>query len=163
MNTLKTLRLRFGRTSLITTGIALAIAFSTIMLSIGEAIQHSSMEIIEDTGVDLLVEPPIDLPPLILEFISIFEISDGREIADAMVRDNRDIREASPWLMENLYMSKKPDELNVQEPPKFSLFDCRGYIPERNRYFGAYKVIEGTPLPTGNDPFYAEGTFQDGF
>jgi ABC-type lipoprotein release transport system permease subunit len=155
--------LRFGRTSLITTGIALAIAFSTIMLSIGEAIQHSSMEIIEDTGVDLLVEPPIELPPLILEFISIFEISNGREIADAMVRDNRKIREASPWLMENLYMSKKPDELNVQQPPKFSLFDCRGYIPERNRHFGAYKIIEGSPLPTENDPFYADGTFQNGF
>jgi ABC-type lipoprotein release transport system permease subunit len=132
------------------------------MLSIGEAIQYSSQEIIEDTGVDILAEPPTDLPPLFLEFISIFEISNGREIADAMVEDNSKIREASPWLMENLYISKKTDDLNYLNPPKFSLFDCRGYIPERNRYFSAYKIIQGTALPTPDDPFYANGTYQDG-
>jgi putative ABC transport system permease protein len=147
---------------LITIGIALAIAFSTIMLSIGEAIQYSSQEIIEDTGVDILAEPPTDLPPLFLEFTSIFEISNGREIADAMVNDNPKIREASPWLMKNLYISKKNHKLNYLDPPKFSLFDCRGYIPERNRYFRAYEITEGTSLPTSGDPFYANGTYQDG-
>jgi ABC-type lipoprotein release transport system permease subunit len=159
---MRTLRKRYGRTTLITTGIALAIAFSTIMLSIGEAIQYSSQEIIEDTGVDILAEPPVDLPPLFLEFTSIFEISNGREIADAMVNDNPKIREASPWLMENLYISKKTEKLNYLDPPKFSLFDCRGYIPERNRYFSAYKIIEGTALPTIDDPFYTNGNYHGG-
>ena len=83
MSTLKNLRRRYGRTSLTVTGVALAIAFTTIMLSIGEGISKSSQEILEETGVDLLVEP-VEFMPLIQEFIPIFEINQSREIAGSM-------------------------------------------------------------------------------
>jgi ABC-type lipoprotein release transport system permease subunit len=162
MNTFKTLKRRYGRTTLITIGIALAIAFSTIMLSIGEAIQNSSSDIIEDTGVDLLVEPPTNLPPLILEFTTFFNIENCRTIADAMVKNNTKIQAASPWLIENLYVAKRPEQINVSDPPLFTLSECKGYVPEYDRYFSAYEVTKGSALPTTTDPFYSKGTYQDG-
>lgn len=163
MNTFRTLKRRYGRTSLITVGIALAIAFSTIMLSVSEAIHNSSQQIIEETGVDLMIEPNTDLPPLVSQYTTFFEIHQGRIKAEAMINNNTKIRASSPWLMKNLYIAKEPEEINISKPPKFTLTDCRGYIPENNRYFSAYKIIEGTELPTMDDPFYANGTYQDGF
>ena len=162
MNTFRTLRQRYGRTTLITIGIALAIAFSTIMLSIGEAIKESTGDILEETGVDLLVEPKTDLPPLFLEFTTIFEITDGRKIAQAMVNDNSKIRAAAPWYTKNLYMAKKPDEINVSKPPIITLSACKGTIPEENKYFGAVDIIDGEWLMTQNDPFYSNGTYAGG-
>jgi ABC-type antimicrobial peptide transport system permease subunit len=163
MNTLKTLRRRYGRTTLITIGIALAIAFSTIMLSIGEAIQYSSRKIIEDTGVDILIEPRSELPAIVSQYTSFFEINHGRQIADDLVEQNSKIRAASPWAMKNLYIAKEQKDINASKPPKFSLASCSGFIPERNRYFGGIKLVSGSFLPTRNDPFYSNGTFQDGF
>ncbi len=163
MNTLKTLKRRSGRTILITIGIALAIAFSTIMLSVGEAIQHSSTEIVEGTNVDLMVEPNTNLPPIVSQFTTIFELNEGRTKAEAMVNNNSKIRAASPWLMKNLYMAKEPEEINVTTPPKFTLFEGRGYVPQNNQYFTAYKILKGSELPTKTDPFYANGTYDGGF
>ncbi len=162
MNTLRTLRLRYGRTTLITIGIALAIAFSTIMLSIGEAIKYSSEQIIEETGVDILIEPPTNLPPLLLEFTTIFEIEDGRKIAEAMVQDNSKIRAAAPWYTKNLYISKLPEEINASNPPKITLSSCKGSIPENNKYFNGVNIISGNYLPTQNDSFYSNGTYSGG-
>jgi ABC-type lipoprotein release transport system permease subunit len=161
MNTLKTLMRRYGRTSLTVTGVALAIAFSTIMLSIGTAIQESSEELIEETGVDLLVEPA-DLAPLIQEIIPIFKIDHARTLANSMINNNSKIRAASPWLVKNMYVAKHPDIINASKPPKFALLAAKGSIPENNRYFGGVKIIEGTELPTITDPFYANGTYQGG-
>ncbi len=162
MNTLRSLRRRYGRTTLIVIGIALAIAFSTIMLSIGVAIQDSSKKIIDEAGVDLFVESSVDLSPLLLEFTNRFEIDHGRTIAQAMVDNNSKIREAAPWLKKNLYMAKYPDEINATDPPKFSLSVCKGFIPEQNRYFSGRTIVDGRKLPTQNDPFYANGTYLDG-
>lgn len=162
MNTLRTLRRRYGRTTLITVGIALAIAFSTIMLSISEAIKDSSKDIIEDTGVDLLIEPESDLPPLFLEFTTIFEINEGREIARAMESDNSKIRAAAPWLTKSLYIAKRPDVINYQEPLKFTLSACKGTIPEKNKYFSALDIVDGEWFSIKEDPFYAYGSFDGG-
>jgi ABC-type lipoprotein release transport system permease subunit len=156
------LRQRYGRTTLITIGIALAIAFSTIMLSIGEAIKESSVDILEETGVDILVEPKTDLPPLFLEFTTIFEIKNGRTIANAMVDNNSKIRAAAPWLTKNLYMAKHPDEINVSKPPIITLSACKGTIPKENRYFGAVDIIDGEWFNIQDDPFYANGTYAGG-
>ncbi len=161
MNTLKTLMRRYGRTSLTVTGVALAIAFSTIMLSIGTAIQESSEELIEETGVDILVEPA-ELAPLIQEFIPIFKLNNARAMASSMINNNSKIRAASPWLVKNMYVAKHPDIINASKPPKFALLAAKGSIPEYNRYFGGVKIIEGTDLPTITDPFYANGTCQGG-
>ena len=161
MNTLRTLRRRYGRTSLTVIGVALAIAFSTIMLSIGEAISQSAEEIIEETGVDLLAEP-VEFAPLIQEYIPIFKINESRTIANSMVENNPKIRAASPWLIKNLYLAKHPDTINASEPPKFVLAACKGTVPENNRYFGGVDIIKGKQLPTRTDPFYANGTYQDG-
>jgi ABC-type lipoprotein release transport system permease subunit len=162
MHIFRNLRRRYGRTTLITTGIALAIAFTTIMLSISAGIEQSASEILEETGVDLLIEPDVDLPPLFLEYTTIFEISDGREIANAMVEQNSKIRAAAPWYTKNLYMTKAQDSINASQPPKFTLTACKGSIPENNRYFSGVEYISGGPLPTQDDPFYASGTFDGG-
>jgi len=161
MNILKNLRRRYGRTTLTVTGVALAIAFSIIMLSVGEAIQQSSRNIIEETNVDLLAEP-VEFAPLIQEYIPIFKINQGRTIAKAMVDNNSKIRAASPWLIKSLYVSKYPETINATEPPKIALVTCKGTIPEKNIYFGGLDIKKGSQLPTKSDPFYANGTYQDG-
>ncbi len=161
MNTLKNLRKRYGRTSLTITGVALAIAFSTIMLSVGTGIQQSSQNIIEETGVDLLAEP-VEFAPIIQEYVPIFKINQGRTIADTMLNNNSKIRAASPWLIKNLYITKYSETINASTPPKFALAACKGTIPENNRYFGGVDIIKGQSLPTKTDPFYANASFQDG-
>jgi ABC-type lipoprotein release transport system permease subunit len=161
MSTLKNLRRRYGRTSLTVTGVALAIAFTTIMLSIGEGISKSSQDILEETGVDLLAEP-VEFMPLIQEFIPIFEINQSREIARSMEENNSKIRAASPWLIKNLYVAKYSEPINASKPPKFALIATKGAIPVKNKYFGGVEILDGERLPTETDPFYANGTYDGG-
>jgi ABC-type lipoprotein release transport system permease subunit len=161
MNSLKNLRRRYGRTTLTVTGVALAIAFSTIMLSVGTAIQDSSERIIEETGVDLLIEP-VEFAPLFQEFVPIFKLNQARTIANSMKENNSKIRAASPWLTENMYVAKHPEIINASVPPEFALIAAKGSVPEYNRYFGGVDIIKGTSLPTETDPFYAQGTFSGG-
>ncbi|WP_455391527.1 ABC transporter permease [[Eubacterium] cellulosolvens] len=161
MNTLRNLRRRYGRTSLTITGVALAIAFTTIMLSIGEAITESSSEILEETKVDLLVEP-VEFLPLVQEFFSYFELHNSRTIANSMLENNSKIRAASPWLNKNLFIAKHPGEINTSKPPQFALITAKGTIPANNIYFGGIDIIAGRPLPTMDDPFYANGSYSGG-
>ena len=161
MNTLKNLRRRYGRTSLTIVGVALAIAFSTIMLSVGEAINESSKRILDETGVDLIAEP-VEFMPLIQELIPIFKMKDGRNIAEAMVDNNSNIQVASPWLNKNLYVTKATPTINASEPPKFVLMTAKGTIPENNIYFRGVDIIKGQRLPTITDPFYANGNYSGG-
>jgi ABC-type lipoprotein release transport system permease subunit len=55
MYTLKNLRRRSSRTVLTVTGVSLAITLAMIMFSISEGIRESTDEIIEESGIDLLV------------------------------------------------------------------------------------------------------------
>jgi len=161
MRTLKNLRRRYGRTSLTVTGIALAIAFTTIMLSVGVGISKSSEAILEETGVDLLAEP-VEFMPLLQEFLPIFELNQSREIANSMEENNSKIRVASPWLVKNLYVAKHTENIDASKPPKFALISAKGTIPEKNIYFGGVEILKGELLPTETDPFYANGTYDGG-
>jgi ABC-type lipoprotein release transport system permease subunit len=161
MNTLGNLRRRYGRTSLTITGVALAIAFTTIMLSVGEAITESSSEMLEETKVDLLAEP-VEFFPLVQELMPIFKLNESRQIAHSMLENNSKIRSAAPWLIKNMYAAKKPELINESTPPKFALIAANGMIPEDNKYFGGIKILAGTNLPTATDPFYADGRYDDG-
>jgi ABC-type lipoprotein release transport system permease subunit len=163
MNTLKTLRRRYGRTSLTVTGIALAIAFTTIMLSVSEAITQSSKQILDETEVDLIAEYPIGIDnPLLQQFIFIFKLNESRTIANSMLENNSKIKAAAPWLMENVYVAKQTEVIDSSKPPKFALISAKGTIPESNDYFRGVDIIKGSRLPTRNDPFYSDGSYSGG-
>jgi putative ABC transport system permease protein len=134
------------------------------MFSVGEGIKSSARDMIEETGVELFVVPK-ESHPLIQEFFGGFYLEDGRELASAMKSGNSKIRAAAPELIEYVYISKPPDELDPtgEELPIVVGVSTRGHLPIEEGQFGGAKIVKGSKeLPTTGDPFYAGGTYEGG-
>jgi ABC-type lipoprotein release transport system permease subunit len=156
MYTLKNLKRRSARTSLTIIGVSLAITLAMIMFSVSEGIRESTDEIIEESGIDLLVTPQGgDI------FFGTGEFEDARELANSINSTNDQIKGAYPVLRERMYISKGLS-IEENEPPKVTNALAKGLTREANEAFETSKVIKGSDLPTPGDPFYAKGTFEGG-
>lgn len=156
MYTLKNLKRRSARTALTITGVSLAITLAMIMFSVSEGIRESTDEIIEKSGIDLLVTPKGgDI------FFGTGEFEDSRELADSINSSNERVKGAYPVLRERMYISTGlPKEENGT--PLVTNALAKGLSREANEAFETTKIILGSDLPTWGDPFYAGGTFEGG-
>lgn len=169
MYPVKNLRRRSARTLFLVIGVALAITLTTIMYSIGEGINASTREIVEETNVDLFVYPK-SANPILQEFTKYFDLNDGRKLAAKIREGNPAIKAASPWLAEGIHITSNViDEgrlKNAKEGeevlPSIYSVTGKGYVPELMGDFGGVDYYEGTDLLTQTDPFYANGTYAGG-
>lgn len=156
MYPLKNLRRRSARTVLTITGVSLAITLAMIMFSISEGIRESSDEIIEKSGIDLLVLPKGgDI------FIGTGEFEDARELSENINTSNTKIKGVYPVLRERMYISTGEPE-KEDEVPKITSALAKGMSREANEAFETAKLVKGSELPTWGDPFYADGTYDGG-
>lgn len=156
MYPLKNLRRRSARTILTVAGVSLAITLAIIMFSISEGIRESTDEIIEKSGIDILVVPSGgDI------FIGTGEFEDSRAIAGDMLAENENISGAYPILRERMYISTGETGEGEDRPVITSLL-AKGLSREANEAFETAEIIKGSELPTYGDPFYANGTYAGG-
>lgn len=156
MYTLKNLRRRSARTALTIIGVSLAITLAMIMFSVSEGIRESTDEIIEKSGIELLVMPKGGNI-----FFGTGEFSDARELAIEINSSNSQIRGAYPVLRERMYIStgemKEGDEY-----PRITSALAKGLTREANEAFKTTRIVKGSDMPTWGDPFYANDTFEGG-
>jgi putative ABC transport system permease protein len=156
MYPLKNLRRRSARTVLTVAGVSLAITLAIIMFSISEGIRESTNEIIEKSGIDILVVPSGgDI------FFGSGEFTDARTIAQDMQAENEQIAGAYPVLRERMYISTGETKDGEDRPIVTSLL-AKGLSREANEAFETAEIIKGTEIPTFGDPFYANGTYEGG-
>ncbi|UCE74483.1 MAG: ABC transporter permease, partial [Methanomassiliicoccales archaeon] len=137
-------------------GVSLAITLAMIMFSISEGIRVSTDEIIEESGIDILVMPKgSDI------FIGTGEFSDSRDLAHRINSSNQQIKGAYPYLRERIYISANTTD-SEDGIPKITSILAKGGTREVSEVFGLAKVIEGDYLPTKGDPFYEGGDFIKG-
>ncbi|UCE36656.1 MAG: ABC transporter permease [Thermoplasmata archaeon] len=152
MYTLKNLKRRSARTVLTIIGVSLAITLAMIMFSISEGIRESTDEIIEKSGIDLLVFPKgADI------FFGGGEFTNGRELA-AKINQSEKIRATFPYLRERIYVTGNAidKETNL---PKVTSIVAKGSFREASETFKTADVIQGTQLQERGDPYYTDGTF----
>jgi ABC-type lipoprotein release transport system permease subunit len=156
MYPLKNLRRRSARTVLTISGVSLAITLAMIMFSISEGIRESTDEIIEKSGIEILVMPKGgDI------FFGTGELKDAREIAEEINSTNQDVKGAYPVLRERMYISTGEIK-EGDEHPKVTSILAKGLTREANEVFETARIIEGSAFPTWGDPFYANGTYDGG-
>jgi ABC-type lipoprotein release transport system permease subunit len=156
MYPLRNLRRRSARTILTIAGVSLAITLAMIMFSISEGIRESTDEIIEKSGIDLLV-----LPKGGEIFIGTGEFEDVRELVESINKSNTQIKGVYPVLRERMYISTGEPE-GEDGLPKVTSVLSKGTTREANEAFETAKLIKGSELPTWGDPFYADGTYEGG-
>ncbi|UCF08532.1 MAG: ABC transporter permease [Thermoplasmata archaeon] len=154
MYPLKNLRRRAARTGLTVAGVSLAVTLAIIMFSISEGIRESTDEIIEVSGIDILI-----LPKGGALFIGTGEFDDSRELAQDIMDSNPEVKGAYPVLRERMYISTGQAD---EELPKVTSALAKGLTREANLAFETAEVISGSELPTGGDPFHANGTYDGG-
>lgn len=156
MYPLKNLRRRSARTVLTITGVSLAITLAIIMFSISEGIRESTDEIIERTGIDLLVmSSGGDI------LVGGGELFDGREMAEKINVSNEQIKGTYPLQRERMYITADKTDPE-SEIPKVAGIIATGSSREVSENFGVARVIEGDYLPTPGDPFYQNRTYAGG-
>ncbi|MEM2899193.1 MAG: FtsX-like permease family protein [Thermoplasmata archaeon] len=172
MYSLNNLRRRSSRSILTVLGLALAIALTVTMFSVGEGIRGSTKAILEQTGVDIFVLSKNSNPLLYT-----MPIEHSRNISKSLVEGAPDnlIRAAYPMLTYDLAFANE-----TQYQAAFGDGNLRwkvanaivnGIQPEMEQIFGGVTLIEGygkgkpgcmKGMPTPGDPFYANGTYDGG-
>lgn len=156
MYPLKNLRRRKARTVLSIAGVSLAITLAIIMFSISEGIRESTDEIIEKSGIDLLILPKGgDI------FFGSGEFNKGRELADEINSSSPQIKATYPVQRERMYISANKTGSGDVIPKVTSLL-ATGSTREVSENFGVASVIKGDYLPTPGDPFYQNSTYGGG-
>jgi putative ABC transport system permease protein len=150
MYPLKNLKRRSARTVLTVIGVSLAITLAIIMFSISEGIRESTDEIIEKSGIDILVTPKGGNI-----FLGSSEFDDVRQIASEMEVGNSQINGAFPYLRERVYITANKTD-SPTDPPKLTSILAKGGTREVSETFKTSDVIKGDLLPTPNDPFFSE-------
>jgi putative ABC transport system permease protein len=150
MYPLKNLKRRSARTVLTVIGVSLAITLAIIMFSISEGIRESTDEIIEKSGIDILVTPKGgDI------FIGSSEFDEVREIASDIEAGNSQIKGAFPYLRERVYITANKTDPET-DLPKLTSILAKGGTREVSESFKTSDLIKGDLLPTKGDPFFAE-------
>ena len=150
MYPLKNLRRRSARTVLTVIGVSLAITLAIIMFSISEGIRESTDEIIEKSGIDILV-----LPKGGNILFGASDFNDTHQMAQQMMASNPKIKAAFPYLRERMYVSANKLDPNTNLP-KISTILAKGGSKEVSEIFVTSDLIKGTLLPTPGDPFFEE-------
>jgi putative ABC transport system permease protein len=151
MYPLKNLRRRSARTVLTVIGVSLAITLAIIMFSISEGIRESTDEIIEKSGIDILVTPK---GGNIL--IGSSQFNDIREMTKEIENGNSQIKAAFPYLRERVYITANKTDPKT-DLPKITSILAKGGSREVSEAFTTSDLIKGTQLPTPGDPFYPDG------
>ena len=154
MYPISSLRQRKGRNALTITGVALAIAMVVVMLSIGQGIETSTRALVERSGVDIYVTPG-GTHPFLQDY---FYLDDGRDLADALLRENDRISDASPRLLEDFFFLKV-DSAGEGGELKFVNGNLRGIIPATDTPFNMHELTAGADFTRQDDPFYDDPAF----
>jgi ABC-type lipoprotein release transport system permease subunit len=150
MYPLKNLRRRSARTVLTVAGVSLAITLAIIMFSISEGIRESTNEIIEKSGIDILVTPRGgDI------LIGSSKFDDVRNISEDIKNNNAMIKAAYPYLRERVYITANKTDPGTDLPEITSIL-AKGGTKEVSEAFKTSDLLKGTQLPTPGDPFFAE-------
>lgn len=150
MYPLKNLKRRSARTVLTVIGVSLAITLAIIMFSISEGIRESTDEIIETSGIDILVTPKGgDI------FIGSSEFDEVRTIASEIEEGNSEINGAFPYLRERLYITANKTNFETNLPKLTSML-AKGGTREVSETFKTSDLIKGDLLPKEGDPFFSE-------
>ncbi len=154
MYPISSLRQRKGRNALTITGVALAIAMVVVMLSIGQGIETSTRALVERSGVDIYVTPG-GTHPFLQDY---FYLDDGRDLADALLRENDRISDASPRLLEDFFFLRV-DDAGEEGELKFVNGNLRGVIPGTDTPFNMHELTAGADFTRQDDPFYDDPAF----
>jgi ABC-type lipoprotein release transport system permease subunit len=150
MYPLKNLRRRSARTVLTVIGVSLAITLAIIMFSISEGIRESTDEIIEKSGIDILVTPKGgDI------FIGSSEFDDVREMADQIESLNSMISSAFPYLRERVYITANKTDPKT-DFPKITSILAKGGTKEVSDTFKTSDLKKGTNFLESGDPFFSD-------
>ncbi|MEE9151033.1 MAG: FtsX-like permease family protein [Thermoplasmata archaeon] len=156
MYPLNNLRRRSARTVLTIAGVSLAITLAIMMFSISEGIRESTDEIIEKSGIDILVmKKGGDI------FFGTGGLDDGRELAENINSSNTEIKATFPILKKRLYISANKTGTGSEIPRVTSIL-ATGSEREVSETFGVARVIRGDFLPTPGDPFFTDGINGEG-
>jgi ABC-type lipoprotein release transport system permease subunit len=156
MYPLKNLRRRSARTVLTIIGVSLAITLAIIMFSISEGIRESTDEIIEKSGIDILVTPKGgDI------FIGSSEFDDVRVMTKEIEEGNTQIKAAYPYLRERVYITANKTKGDSIVPVITSIL-AKGGTKEIAETFKTSDLIKGTQFPKPGDPFFESGSLGEG-
>lgn len=146
-------------------GISLSIALGICIFSLSAGIDTSIHNILEESGVDIYVVPK-GVPVFFQDAFP--PMSDGREISRTLV-EHEGISAAGPRLIDSLYltsMTKSEIEsglvTNKEGNPMIYHAIARGRIPDMDGDFGGESILSGSYLPTSDDPFYQNGSYEGG-
>jgi putative ABC transport system permease protein len=152
---LRNLRRRPIRSVLTVVGVALAIALSTMMFSIGAGIRHSTQTLLEEGNIDAyIIAEGGDL------FIGTGYLEQGRYIA-SMMDDHPEVMHSMPVLYETVYLSKDKvptDSENVTD------VSAMGMVPNLIGDFKGTDIttpvhshrLDRGELPTKEDTFHQD-------
>jgi ABC-type lipoprotein release transport system permease subunit len=126
------------------------------MFSISEGIKESTNEIIEKSGIDILVTPKGGNI-----FFGSSEFDDVRQMAQKMQDDNPQIKGAFPYLRERIYITANKTEEGSDVPIITSIL-AKGGTKEVAETFKTSDIIKGTQFPTPQDPFFESGLLGQG-
>ncbi len=172
MYALNNLRRRSSRSVLTVLGLALAIALTVTMFSVGEGIRGSTRAILEQTGIDIFVLSKNSNPLLYT-----MPIEHSRNISSSMKEGapGHLVRAAYPMLTYDLAFANETQRVqafsNNETKWKTTSALVNGIQPEMENVFGGVRLIEGhgkgmtgtmKGMPTPGDPFYANGTYDGG-
>jgi len=155
------LRRRRTRSALTIAGVTLAITLLVILLSLSQGLKGSVDDILEETGVDIFVFgvgwDPIFGPQT--DFIN------GREMA-AQMEQGPGIRATVAMLIADVYAVNATDATRIEQGENASAVDFvtiqgNGFVPEKASVaqFGGVDFLEGGRMHVGEDPHWANGTY----
>lgn len=162
---------RSGRTALTVTGVTLAISLMVVMFSVGNGVRDSARSILANSGVDIFVQAN----GTSIGF-AYGEFDHGRDLAQAMIKGNPEIKSALPLLISSMYgingtmrqaiLSIDPgDTANITklvQSMKIKSITMDGVIPNLSADIGGLSTIDGPGFTEKGDPFYANGTYMGG-
>jgi putative ABC transport system permease protein len=152
---LRNLRRRPIRSVLTVIGVALAIALSTMMFSIGAGIRTSTKDLLEGGGIDgYVIAEGGDL------FLGTGYLEEGRDLA-SHIDDHSEVLHAVPALYETIYLSKQEEPTDAKNVTDISVM---GIVPN---LVGSFKGTDITDplhshrldkdvLVTKDDPFHID-------
>ncbi len=153
MYSLKSLRRRSKRVVLTVLGVALSIALTVTMLSIGEGLRTSTDDLVQSTGVDLFIVPKgSNYLFFNVDFIQGTDLT--QEMADDL-GERQDSTAPRYTPSRQLYIRK----MGGDEGATSLGANANGVIPDTLGDISGFSIVEGDYFSVGNDTFRNDPAF----
>ncbi len=156
MYAIKSLRRRTTRVVLTVLGVALSIALTVTMLSIGEGLRTSTDDLVQSTGVDLFIVPKgSDYLFFNVDFIQGTNLT--QDIADDLGSDADTV---TPRFTPSRQLYVRTADGNGDTRSLGA--QGNGVIPDTLGDISGFSIVEGKYFTQGNDPFRDDPSFRAG-